>query len=281
MLRIGVDEKGLFDRELTELERSQVPFAAVQAANSVAFAIKDAWVTQAQRQFDRPTPYTMRAFYVTKATKQNPGAVVYVKDEATKGGTPPAKYLLPQAEGGRRRDKASERQMERAGILPRGQQAVPGKGLQLDPFGNVPRGLVPRILSQLQAQFDPTSNESETSRARRRKRAAKQGTRGGEFFAIGRIRADEKTVLKAIAEERKDLNFSRKKSHLRPGIYERIQTGFGSSVKSIFIFTRPAQYKKRYDVYAYAEREFRNDWPFYFERELAKAVQTSKLRGKV
>lgn len=270
MLRIGVDEKGLFDRELTELERSQVPFAAVQAANSVAFAIKDRWGQEAQRQFDRPTPATLRAFFVTKATKAKPEANVFVKDEATKGGTPPAKYLLPQAEGGARRDKASERQMERAGILPRGQQAVPGKGLQLDAFGNVPRGVVPKILSQLQAQFDPLTNESATTRGRRRRRAARQGTRGGEFFAIGRL-----------VKSKTDFDNERLASHLRPGIYERITTGFGSSVKSIFIFTRAARYQKRFDIFAYAEREWSQLMPFYFERELAKAVQTSKLRGKL
>ena len=74
---------------------------------------------------------------------------------------------------------------------------------------------VNQVLSQLDARNDKYQNETAASRGRRRKRASKRGTRGGEFFAI---RA--------------------RHGRLRPGIYERITTGYGSAVRSIFVFVR-------------------------------------------
>ncbi|WP_298580589.1 hypothetical protein [uncultured Luteimonas sp.] len=262
-LRVEVDADGMLGRQFSELERSQLPFAVMQASNAVAFELRNTWKATAQRVFDRPTPFTVNAVQYRKATKARPFAEVYIRDEAAKG-TPPSKYLLPQVEGGARRPKGMEALLRSSGIgggasLPAGMFAVPGKGVQLDAFGNVPAGQVRQILSQLQAGREAgyVSNESEASRGRRRRRQAKKGTRGGNYFVL-----------------------NKKRGRLLPGIYERLATGFGSAVRSIFVFVRAPRYRQRFDIYGLAQRQWNRLMPFHFNRELAKAIASARFRGR-
>lgn len=260
LLKIEVDADNLLNRQFSALEQKNLPFAVMQACNATAVDIRENWKSTARRVFDRPTPLTVNAVLYRKATKQTLAAEVYIRDEAHKG-TPPAKYLFPQVEGGSRGPKGMEKLLRSAGILPQGMFAVPGQGAQLDGYGNVKSGQVRQIISQLRAgdQFlGSVSNETDDSRARRLRRQAKRGTRGGNFFAL-------------------------KQAHgrLRPGIYERIVTGFGSAVRSIFIFVRQPHYRVRYDIFALAQRQWNKLMPFHFNRELQKAVDTSKYRGRL
>ncbi len=256
LVKIEVDADKVLDRRFTAIERENLPFATVQAVNATAFAIRQAWADAASRVFDRPVPLTIKAAQYEKATKSKLYAEVKLRDEAS-GGTPPAKYLLPEVEGGTRRKTGMEVLLQAKGAMPAGMFAVPGKGAQLDGYGNIKRGQVSQVLSQLGARNDPLQNETETSRDRRRRRAAKKGIRGGEFF-----------VLKA------------KRGRMLPGIYQRLVTGFGSAVKSLFIFVPRTQYKPRYNIFGLAQRTWDKLMPFHFQRELEKAVQTSKFRGK-
>ena len=63
-------------------------------------------------------------------------------------------------------------------------------------------------------------------------------------------------------------------------MYQRISTGFGSALRSVLHFVRSVSYTPRYRIYDLAERLYAREFPFHFERELAKAVQTSKFRGR-
>lgn len=252
----AVDENNLFGRELTELERTQLPYAAMRAANETGFAVRQRWSEVMPTVFDRPTPLTQRAVLIRKATKQDPGVEIYLRDEAPKG-TPPAKYLQAQVEGGSRRQKGMEKRLQARGILPAGHFVVPGRGAQLDAYGNIPGGQVNAILSQLGARFDPLQNETATTRARRHRLQAKKGDRAGDFFALKAPRG-----------------------RLAPGIYQRISTGFGSAVRSVLRFVRSVSYTPRYRIFDLAERIYAREFPFHFERELAKAVQTAQLRGR-
>lgn len=256
LLKIEVDADKVLDRQFTEIERKNLPFATMQAINATAFAMRQTWAETASRVFDRPTPLTVKAAQYEKATKTKLFAVVKLRDEAS-GGTPPAKYLLPEVEGGPRRKTGVELLLQSKGAMPAGMFAVPGKGAELDAYGNLKKGQISAILSQLGARQDPLQNETDTSRDRRRRRAFKKSIRGGEFFA-------QKT----------------KRGRMLPGIYQRFQTGFGSAVRSVMIFVRGATYKPRYDIFGLAQRSWNKLMPFHFQRELEKAVQTSKFRGK-
>ncbi len=72
----------------------------------------------------------------------------------------------------------------------------------------------------------------------------------------------------------------KQRGQLRPGIYERIEFAQGSAVRAMFIFARKAVYDARYDIFGIAEKEWAKLMPFYFERELANAVETSVVRGR-
>ncbi|WP_312328404.1 hypothetical protein [Stenotrophomonas sp.] len=246
-IRIAVDPGDVLGRQLTDLEQSQLPFAVSQAANRVAYEVRERWKQQAPRVFDRPTPLTVNAAMYRKATKAQPYAEIFIRDEAFKG-TPPAKYLLAEVEGGQRRRKGFERLLQSRGILSPTQFAVMGRGAQANQFGNVPAGQITKILSQLGAQRDRYLNQTAVSKKRRR---GKKNNRDGEYFVL-----------------------TKRRGVLRPGVYERI--GRGSGVRSIFIFTTTAGYRPRYDIFGMAEDTWKKLMPFYLKRELEKAMQNAR-----
>lgn len=252
IIKISVDADNMLGRQFDQLERQNLPFAIVQACNATAFEVRKQWQDASGRVFDRPTRMTQNAAQYRKATKDRLYADVYLRDEAS-GGNPPAKYLLPQVEGGTRRKKGFEVLLQQKGAMPAGMFAVAGDGADLDQNGNVRPRQVSQILSQLGARQDKYQNQTEKSTARRRNKRR----RGGEYFAMQTPRGK-----------------------LRPGIYERITTAFGSAVRSIFIFTRGATYQPRFNIFGLAQRTWNRLMPFHFNRELAKAIETSKYRGR-
>ena len=257
LLQIEVDADDLLGRQFSRLERQNLPFAIVQASNKTAYQVRESWKRAAIRTFDRPTPRTQNAVLYRKASKQRPWAEIYIRD-GSGAGTAPAQYLSTQVEGGQRRLKGMEVALQAAGLLPRGQIAVPGDGAPLNQYGNVSGALVRKILSQLRATREDgnASGEAADGRARRLKRQRRRGG-GGSYFVVGEQRG-----------------------RLRPGIYERIQFAQGSAVRSIFIFVRRGGYKRRYRIFDIAEKEWARLMPFYFERELANAVEDSIIRGR-
>lgn len=252
-ITIAVDKSGAFAAGLNELERRQLPFATMQAVNATAFDVRQRWGEIMPKVFDRPVPLTLKAVLYTKASFAKPVAQIYIRDEAFKG-APPAKYLQAQVEGGQRRHKAFENRLMAAGILPAGMFAVPGKGVALNAFGNLPARQITAVLSQVQAQFDPLNNQTAVSAGRRRRREAKKGQRNGDYFV------------------------ARRSGHLPAGIYQRITSGFGSSVRSVrsvLFFVKRATYRKRYDIFGAAQKIFDRRFPENLRRELAKAVESA------
>ena len=251
-ISIIVDADNMLGRQFTDLERKNLPFAIVQACNATAVDIRQQWGSNAQRVFENPTPMTRKAAQYRKATKQALYAEIFLRDEASNG-NPPAKYLHTEVEGGERRKKGFELLLQQKGVMPPGMFAIAGQGAKLDQYGNVPSRQVGQILSQLGARQDNLQNQTDSSASRRRAKRK----RGGEYFSL-----------------------QAKRGKLLPGVYERIATGFGSAVRSIFIFTPKANYKPRYNIFSLAQRAWDKLMPFHFNRELEKALETSKYRGR-
>jgi len=82
------------ERDLTYLQREQLPFAAATALNTVAAAVIVGEKRQLAADVDRPTPFTLNAFGMKKARKTDLEALVFIKDIQ-------AKYLAPMINGGR------------------------------------------------------------------------------------------------------------------------------------------------------------------------------------
>lgn len=262
MIRIDIDPGDLFKRTLNEIERSNLPFALQQTANRTGEEMQRQWKMLMQREFDNPVSMTLNAVKLNKARYTRGaagqrivhGAEVFIRDQAPKG-TPPAKYLLPQADGGIRRHKGLERGLQRGHYLRPNEYAVPAKTAPLDAHGNIQRGVVQQILSQLKLQSKEAANESAESRAQRYEKQQKKFGRTYDYFAL-----------------------RRRKGRLRAGVYER-SNDKSRGLRMIFHFTKVI-YQPRIDLFEAARKTWKEVYPFFFERELKKAVENSKLRGR-
>jgi hypothetical protein len=159
---------------LTDL---QFRYAVAQAMTDSAKAGQKAITDSMSRYIDRPTPFTQRSTYVSFANPNKLRAEVGFKQFATKG-TPAGKYLSAMARGGDRSHKRSETILRNAGAIGRSQYIVPRREWQGDPYGNVPRGTMTMVLSQLKAYQGSLSymNASNSARSQRKRAQA------GQFF---------------------------------------------------------------------------------------------------
>lgn len=238
---------------MSELEKRQFPFALSKALNDTAFEdVRPGWRDSMLRVFDRPKPLTLNAVLVKRAKKQNPVAEIYLRDEAAKG-TPPARYLVHQVEGGTRKRKAFENLLIRAGVMAPSEFAVPGNSVVLDAFGNVPGRVITAILSDVRASRSETEYSTAASRRRRERRRTK---RGGLYF------------------------YSRGDRGLPRAIYERIRTAFGVAVRPVFIFVTSVSYGKRFDAYETARDLFNRNFEKRFDAAMQHAIATAKRKGR-
>lgn len=235
--------------------QQRIPSITRNALNDIAddavFAERD----KIRGVFDRPTPFTERAVVFPshlRATKERLEAVVMLRDEAP-GGVPPAKYLAPEVQGGRRGDKSHERALKRAGIMRPDEYTIPAIGYRRDRYGNVPGPTITAIMSQLKVFSEVGFKMNETQQSRRRKRIAVGAGRKARYFV------------------------PKEGSGLRRGVYERV----GNKVRAVLIFVRQPTYRRRFDfgqaTVAKAERVFEGYFNRYFYAELAKA--TGQGRG--
>lgn len=144
----GVEAKGVDEtkRFLAALN-GQIPYATSLALNRTGKVVVKAQQDEMRKVFDEPTPYTLKSLFQTGATKQKLETRTRIKSpKATEPGQTKERYIGVQIWGGRRKDKGSERRMRSFGLLPADMQMVPGAGLRLDRYGNVPGGRVAAIL---------------------------------------------------------------------------------------------------------------------------------------
>ena len=268
LLRIDVDQGDVTSRVFTQLEQRQLPFVLLQTVNRVADDMKDAWRSNMAASFDRPTSFTLNSVFVQKARYQrgsgigDVAAVVGIKDFGGKG-TPASRYLEAQVFGGARSAKGLEAGLRRIGVLGGSERAVPAQGAQLNGFGNIKGGVVQQILSQLGANREVGSLSNETDASKKRKSANAR-----RFFVV-RGNGGRGWV--------KNRDGSTRGSHLHAGIYQRVGK---YRLRSIFAFVRSATYKKRFDIFGIAQKVYSRRFPFYFDREMAKALETARIRGK-
>jgi hypothetical protein len=132
----------------------QLPYATSLALNRTGNVVLAAQREEMRRSFDRPTPYTLNALFQTKARKDNLETRTRIKSPSlAEAGQTEKRYVGVQIFGGDRKDKASERILRQRGLLPAGYQMVPGGGIKLDEYGNVPGGTVQAILKALLADY--------------------------------------------------------------------------------------------------------------------------------
>lgn len=135
MARVIVGLPQLLGR-MDDLAKKQAPFALAKAMTTTVRQAKAAEDAHILATFDNPTPFTKRAVAFTPATKANLKASVFVKDLQ-------AKYLQPEADGGRRQFKTFEERFATDQI------ALPARGVKLNQYGNVSKAQIKRIAANL------------------------------------------------------------------------------------------------------------------------------------
>lgn len=141
MLSVYADTKQL-TRHLNRVQRKQIPFAAMQALNDVAFDARSLVQKSLPRRLHKPTKGTVKSVQVEKAKKDNLTARVGFAGLGfgkTKWRESPAEIMRRHIKGGTRR--------------PVGKAiAVPVK-LKVNQYGNIPRGKVKKLLAKPEKYF--------------------------------------------------------------------------------------------------------------------------------
>lgn len=243
MLKMAI--KGLEEvtRTIRNLEK-QTRFATAKALTKTAQKVQTKLVRKMQKKFDRPTPYTLRSTFIKPATKGNLTAMVGLKDRAgSKAGLPPAELLAHHFTGGGRAIKGLERYLQRAGLISAGEFVVPGAGARLDRYGNMSRGQIAQLMSQLRIGIDPHQYASKSARSRRNVSKA-----GRIFWSRG--------------------------GHLARGAW--IDMGNSAGVRPLLVVVKGARYKRRIDLEQIAHKVVSKEWDATFEAALADAMRTAR-----
>lgn len=175
MLDIAPLGRALFTlRKEIEKDAKNARFSTVIALTKTGKLAQTAVLFHMLQVIDKPTRFTLNSTFVKPATIKNPEVTVGLKEGVGGVVTDPDKYLGPLQFGGPRAHKRFERALIARGIMGTTEYAVPGKGVRLNTFGNISRGLINKILSDLGAQRITDQN------------ATRQGQR---YFVGGRGRA--------------------------------------------------------------------------------------------
>lgn len=238
------------------LDAKQATFAAAIALNRTAEWCETALRRNMRSTFDRPTPWFMRSLRIIRANVKRPPvqAVLWFKDRSIYDTS--ETMVLPHVEGGPRKLKPMELRLQRANLLPRGWYAVPGGAAEIDANGNMSRGQITQMLNVLGTYTESGYNKANKATAVRLARGnAKKNTYGFAYW-VNPVGGPSK--------------------HIAPGVYKRVQTGFGSSLKPVLIFVNRVQYRKRFDFYGIVDREFERRFPGEFDRAFADALRTAR-----
>lgn len=273
MALIRVDhELGKLAQFIDSVKDRQIPFATAKALTLTAKAAQKDVYTEFERKFDRPTPLTMRSLFIKPATKRDLTAEVFVKDQPLGGKNPRsiAQMLRHQFGGGTRLVKRLEEALQRAGLLDRDEYVVPGAAAKLDRYGNMSRGQIGQMLSQIGVGGSGYDNRS-TGSARSRRNVAKAGR---IFWSMGKG-TPSAGIMRGL-KKRFDMDkFVDPKStqHLPKGAWMRA----GLTVKPILIVVgRTPGYSRKIDMEAIGQKAMRREFNRLFTEAYREAVRTAR-----
>lgn len=250
--------------------KKQVPFALARALTKVGQDVKEAQQKEIAKVFDRPTRYTRNSVFLRAATKARPEAEVWLK-----WGKRPDHYLLPQIVGGLRPQTRFEERMRKTGYITFAERLVPTSYAPLDAEGNIGRGTVTKILSQLKTAvvLGDFSNATD-SKASKRKRAEQ------EFFwsaGPGTSYTYNRTFTSKSGAVTRRMVTARRQKQLKRGVWMVRRFAFGNALVPIFMAVPRASYRQRYDFFGVADRVFKQRFQAHWDESWAIAMKTARL----
>ncbi len=244
---LTVNVSGDISRALRRLGAlgEQAPYAAALAVNHTGRQVTQAVIAEMGRVFDRPTRYALKSFVLKKrATKTDLVAVCGLRDVlSSKSRLSPAELLGHHFTGGPRARTGLERYLSSWSLIGTGEYVVPGAGARLDQYGNMSRGQIQQIISQLRIGIDPAQNTSKSRRSQRNVRQA-----GRIFWSRGNT--------------------------LPRGAW--IDQGRGVGVRPLLVVTSKPSYGKRIDLGRIGAEVCRREFNPAFTEAMRKAMASAR-----
>lgn len=269
MIEVRINDKQL-QQLLGSLDKKAAR-AAEQALDKTAIAIAAEIKSAMPKAFDRPAPYTLNSLKVSKTKNHNMLASVWFKEPERMGDH----YLLPQVEGGERKEKGFERALHHT-------KFIPSDHLPLDRYGNVPPALIRQILSVL-----GRAELAQGYQANRTKKSAIRNPKDRDFVWLPKgagggklppgiyrrvIRGEQIT-----ARQKRFLNRQIKSGLMSAGTYQQAKGGTSIArakglVPVLIVGRQRGQVKPRLPFYEIAERVVRAEFARIFHARLLSLV---------
>jgi hypothetical protein len=262
MINIKIEGLEQVQRKLAGFEK-QIPFVLKNALNAVAFQTMREGREYLQKNIDRPTPWTVKSWYVRKkADKRDLVAVVgwsdYLSQKRIQEGQYAGAefYLAQHWNGGQRKLKAFERQLIRKRVMPASMHAVPGDAAEelgmIDKYGNMKGSVLVAILSAVGAFDELGYSANATVRQSRRLGASKMAAK--HVYWAGKPGKNTPNGIWML-----DDKFS-KRGRLRP----------------VIVFVKPGNYRKRLDLDTISRTVEKRDLPREIDKAIDYAIRTAR-----
>lgn len=246
-MQLNIKVEGLGQvRNLLANTAKQVNFAASKALNTTAFAINTKIKADMASAFaGGATAYSLRAFKVARADKNNLTALVSLRDDNQGAALPYNKALGHLFTGGQRKYKKIEGMLRARKLIPNNLTIAPGDAMRLDRFGNMEKGQLTELMTMLLARPSTMRTIRKTGKGKLPKMI--------DYF-----------VVQPGA-----------KTRLHPGIYKRIETGKTSAIDAMILYIKPINYRKFIDLQKIGtEVATKTFWPA-FDAELEAANKSA------
>lgn len=242
-----INIKTNFDQVIKNLDqryKKQIPYAAKETLNALAVSVQREVISEMKQKFDRPTPYVLKSTRIQYARTNRLSAMVKIKDDILGKSKPLAESLIHEFSGGARIRTRLEYWLQNAGYIRPTEYVAPGQGARLDAYGNISKGQIQQVLSQLRAGPDAYSYRTASARSKAKRAVA------GYFWSRG--------------------------GTLKRGVWQRINFASGSAVKPILIVVSSPRYRQRINMDAIAKKIVNRDFESEFTKQFNKAVATAR-----
>jgi hypothetical protein len=250
-MKIQIDTKAMqkeLKAQLKDMSERRINAAVATALTRTVREIEKKWQANINANIKAPTKRTQKATVVRQATAKKLMAEVKLRDVG--GGQMPADYLVHHETADERLVKKFERALVATGAMPPGYFVVPGRGAVLDGYGNVSRGQIVQVITQLGGKFSPGYQRVISPDIKKRRASAAK--RGRVYVAV-RPGAEEQA------------------HRVSAGIYERLPNG---DRVAVFLYKSSLSYRKRLSLRELAEKAALP----VFRNEFGRAISDSRAR---
>lgn len=238
--------------ELAGFSDRRLRAAAATGLTRTAKRLASDWQKEISTKIDQPMAFTQKATRIEPARADKLTAKVALKDVNRSGGLSQQDYLQQHERGGSRLVKKFERALIASGAMPKGYITVPGRGADQNGYGNVSRGIITAVISQLGQDFSPGYQRTISKNAA--KRAKSQARHGKRYFVM------------PVGNQ----------SGVNPGIYVR---GADRMMRMVFAFKQLVQYSRKLTLQSSSPFKVRDISVEEFDRAISESLKRLRARG--